>query len=295
MLQIWAPDGVGEVGADTDLAETLVGVAELEHGDIVVVTSKIVAKSEGRVVAGERAEWIARESVRVVAQRGETAIVRTRHGLTMAAAGIDASNVEPGLLVLLPEDPDASAQRLRAAVAEKVGRNVGVLISDTSGRAWRVGQTDIAIGAAGVNVVADYRGTTDPYGNPLAVTLPAVADELTGAAELVAGKIGGRPFAVIRGRGDLVLPVGEHGEGAVALVRADAEDMFGLGAREAVVHAVIGDESTQGAFGGPASAEDVRAALAQVPGAGPEVVAAILYAHGWSAEDWQAALSEPLN
>lgn len=291
MLQIWAPDGVGEIATGADLAQILIDATDLEDGDIVVVTSKIVAKSEGRVVTGERADWIARESVRVVALRGETAIVRTPHGLTMAAAGIDASNVEPGSLVLLPEDPDASARRIRAAIADRTGRSVGVLVSDTSGRAWRVGQTDIAIGAAGVRVVADHRGTTDPYGNPLVVTMPAVADELTGAAELVSGKTGGRPFALIRGRGDLVLPVGEDGDGASSLVRPDAEDMFGLGAREAVVHAVVGDPAAQGAFGGRASVEDVRAALAQVPHAAPEAVAAIVYAHGWTVEDWRSAVS----
>jgi coenzyme F420-0:L-glutamate ligase/coenzyme F420-1:gamma-L-glutamate ligase len=286
MLQIWAPDGVGEIGTGTDLAQVLVDVAELKDGDIVVVTSKVVAKAEGRVVVGERSEWIARESVRVVARRGETAIVRTPHGLTMAAAGIDASNVEPGRLVLLPLDPDASARGIRAAIAAQSGVNVGVLISDTSGRAWRIGQTDIAIGAAGVRVAADHRGTTDTYGNPLAVTLPAVADELAGAAELVCGKVGGRPFAVIRGRGDLVLDAGQHGDGAASLVRTDDEDMFGLGAREAVVHAIVGDPEQQGAFGGRAPVEDVRAALAQAPNAGSQAVAAILYAHGWRVSDW---------
>lgn len=295
MLQIWAPDGVGEISAGADLAQILIDATELEDGDIVVVTSKIVAKSEGRVVTGERADWIAHESVRVVARRGETAIVRTLHGLTMAAAGIDASNVEPGSLVLLPEDPDASARRIRADIAARTGRCVGVLVSDTSGRAWRVGQTDIAIGAAGLRVVADHRGTTDPYGNPLVVTMPAVADELTGAAELVSGKVGGRPFAVIRGRDDLVLPVGEDGDGAAALVRPDAEDMFGLGAREAVVHAVVGDPATQGAFGARATVEDVRSALAQAPGAAAESIATIVYAHGWTMEDWSAVVSGTAN
>ena len=286
MLQIWAPDGVGEISAGSELAQVLLQVTEVEDGDIVVVTSKVVAKSEGRVVPGDRADWIERESVRVVARRGETAIVRTRHGLTMAAAGIDASNIEPGLLVLLPEDPDASARGIRAAIAALSGRNVGVLISDTSGRAWRVGQTDIAIGAAGMRVVADHRGTTDSYGNPLLVTLPAVADELAGAAELVAGKTGGRPFAVIRGRGELVLPAGEDGDGAAALIRPEAEDMFGLGMREAVVHAIVGDPAAQGAFGAKAPEQDVRAALALVADAGPVAVAAILYAHGWSVSEW---------
>lgn len=289
MLQVWAPDGIGEIGAGADLARMLLDAADLEDGDIVVVTSKVVAKSEGRVVSGERSEWIERESVRVVARRGETVIVRTPHGLTMAAAGIDASNVEPGSLVLLPLDPDASARGLRAAIRESSGRNVGVLISDTSGRAWRVGQTDIAIGAAGVRVAEDHRGTTDRYGNPLVVTLPAVADELTGAAELVAGKTGGRPFAVIRGRADLVLPAAEVGHGATLLARNDAEDMFGLGAREAVVQAVVGDPAEQGAFGARASVLETKAALDRVLDAGPDVVAAILYAHGWRLEDWESS------
>jgi coenzyme F420-0:L-glutamate ligase/coenzyme F420-1:gamma-L-glutamate ligase len=290
MFQAWAPGGVGEILEGSDLAAVLLAAladaavadgAALADGDIVVVTSKVVGKSEGRVVSGERAEWIERESVRVVARRGETAIVRTPHGLTMAAAGIDASNVEPGRLVLLPLDPDASAARIRAAIAAQAGVNVGVLVSDTAGRAWRIGQTDIAIGAAGVRVVEDHRGTADGYGNPLVVTLPAVADELTSVAELVQGKTSGRPFCVIRGRADLVLPVGEDGDGARALVRPDTDDMFALGAREAVTHAHAGDGATQALFGARSSADDLRAALALVPGAGAEATAAIRYAHGW--------------
>ncbi len=164
--------------------------------------------------------------------------MRNRLGLTMAAAGVDASNVEQGLVVLLPEDPDASARALREAVAARTGTNVAVLVTDTAGRTWREGQTDLAIGAAGLLVLDDHVGRTDDYGNALTVTAPAVADELAGAAELTAGKLGRRPFTVVRGRGDLVLPPGEHGPGAAALLRPAGADLFGLGAREAVLAAL---------------------------------------------------------
>ena len=133
----------------------------------------------------------------------------------MAAAGVDASNVAPGHVVLLPEDPDASARALREGIAARAGVNVGVLVTDTAGRTWREGQTDLAVGAAGLRVLDDHAGRADGYGNELEVTAPAVADELAGAAELAAGKLGRRPFTVIRGRGDLVLPPGDHGPGAV--------------------------------------------------------------------------------
>jgi coenzyme F420-0:L-glutamate ligase/coenzyme F420-1:gamma-L-glutamate ligase len=179
----------------------------------------------------------------------------------MAAAGIDASNTEPGTLVLLPVDPDASARALREAIGAHGGPNVGVLVSDTSGRAWRNGQTDIAVGAAGLKVLDDHAGRDDGYGNLLAVTAPAVADEITAAADLVTGKLSRSPAAVVRGL-DVVLPRGEHGPGAAALVRAEAQDMFGLGSREAVLHALLRDEGR--GFGQPATAEDVAAALERV-------------------------------
>ena len=202
-LSVWAPDGAPEIGAGDDLAAVflgLVGADGLADGDVVVVTSKVVAKAEGQVREGGRDQAIADETVRVVARRGPTTIVRTRHGLTLAAAGVDASNVAQGHVVLLPSDPDASARALRRRLHELTGRVVGVVVTDTAGRAWREGQTDIAIGAAGLRVLESFAGRTDSHGNPLAVTAPAVADEIAGAAELAQGKLAGRPFAVVRGR-----------------------------------------------------------------------------------------------
>jgi coenzyme F420-0:L-glutamate ligase/coenzyme F420-1:gamma-L-glutamate ligase len=179
----FAVPGIGEVTAGTDLAALVVDRARLEDGDVVVVTSKVVSKAEGRVVTGGKAETLAVETDRVVARRGETSIVRTHHGLVMAAAGIDASNTTPGTLVLLPQDPDLSARVLRARLLELTGCVVAVVVSDTSGRAWRVGQTDIAIGAAGLRVLDDHAGRTDSYGNLLQVTAPALADEIAGAGD----------------------------------------------------------------------------------------------------------------
>lgn len=259
--------GVDEVVEGGDLA-ALLDDAPLDDGDVVVVTSKIVSKSEGRVTDRSKDEALADETVRVVARRGLTTIARTRHGLVMAAAGIDASNVTAGRLVLLPLDPDASARRLRRGLAERRGVNVGVVVTDTAGRAWRVGQTDIAVGASGLRVVEDHAGLVDGYGNLLAVTLPAVADEIAGAAELATGKLSMSPLSVVRGLGRLVLPPGEDGPGAVALVRPEGEDMFGLGAREAVMAALAAARppapSAPGVhpgLGAPVVADDLVSAL----------------------------------
>ena len=310
-----APDGVPEVVEGTDLAAALLaalgrgaGGHDLADGDVVVVTSKVVSKSEGRVRRGDRAQALADETARVVARRGPTTIVRTHHGLTMAAAGIDASNVELGSIVLLPVDPDASARRLRARLHELCGRTVGVVVTDTAGRAWREGQTDIAIGAAGLSVAESFAGRVDAHGNELAVTAPAVADEIAGAAELAQGKLGGRPFAVLRGRADLVLPLHDPGPGATALVRAEGGDLFGYGAREAVVRALRGAAHDQAPFGAPAPSEELVVAVERVSGgaattapAGGDpttlevrlacgdrhrlaaLLAPLAFAHGWSA------------
>lgn len=259
MIVCTAVGGLAEVRAGDDLTDLLLGAADLVDGDVLVVTSKVVSKAEGRVVTVTKEEALAAETDRVVARRGGTSIVRTRHGLVMAAAGIDASNTDPGTLVLLPADPDASARRLREEVAERAGTNVAVLVSDTSGRAWRHGQTDIAVGAAGLEVLDDHAGRHDGYGNLLAVTAPALADEITGAADLVTGKLSRSPAAVVRGLAALVLPPGQHGPGARALLRDEAHDMFGLGAREAVVHALARRESR--GFGAPAPGVDLAAAL----------------------------------
>ncbi|WP_406047817.1 coenzyme F420-0:L-glutamate ligase [Kribbella sp. NBC_00889] len=238
-LEVFPVTGLPEVATGDDLAELIGQGADLRDGDVVSVTSKIVSKAEGRLTHGTRQEAIDAELVRVVAQRGETRIVQTRHGLVMAAAGTDTSNTAPGTVLLLPVDPDASARQLREALKQQYDVNVGIVVTDTLGRPWRNGQTDLAIGAAGVRVVEDLRGTTDSHGNVLAVTEPALADEMASASELVKGKADGVPVAVLRGLGDVVLPVGEHGPGARALVRDAASDMFSLGTREAARAAVL--------------------------------------------------------
>ncbi len=223
--------GMPEVTAGADLAALIAGAAgDLRDGDIVAVTSKIVSKAEGRVVRDSREDAITAETVRVVARRGDARIVETRHGLVLAAAGVDASNTPPGTVVLLPEDPDESARGLRKALRDRTGAQVGVIVTDTLGRAWRIGQTDTAIGAAGVRPVLDYRGTADSFGNPLEVTLAAVADEIAAAADLVKGKALGVPVAVLRGLADLV--TADDGPGAAALIRPSQDDMFRYGAAE---------------------------------------------------------------
>jgi coenzyme F420-0:L-glutamate ligase/coenzyme F420-1:gamma-L-glutamate ligase len=268
-LEITAPDGTPEVEPGDDLVAIVLLMTSLADGDVLVVTSKVVSKAEGRLRRGTREDALPGETARVVARRGETTIVRNHLGLTMAAAGIDNSNVPQGQIVLLPEDPDGSARELRDGIRERGGVNVAVIVSDTAGRAWREGQTDIAIGAAGLVVAEDYAGRTDAHGNELAVTLPAVADELAGAAELATGKLGGRPFAVVRGRADLVLPADEHGRGAASLVRPDGADLFGYGAREAVVRALRAEPADQRPFGAPAAPAELATAVRDVVGLVP--------------------------
>ncbi|RYB91476.1 coenzyme F420-0:L-glutamate ligase [Nocardioides glacieisoli] len=295
-IEVWAPDGVPEVVAGDDLAGLVLaaladgaGGTGLADGDVVSVTSKVVSKAEGRTREGDREAAIDEESVRLVARRGATRIVRHRLGLTMAAAGVDASNVAAGSIVLLPLDPDASARSLRREIHARSGVNVGVIVTDTAGRAWREGQTDIAIGAAGLLVAEDFAGRTDPYGNQLAVTLPAVADELAGAAELAQGKLTGRPVAVVRGRTDLVLPPGEDGPGAASLVRADGHDLFGWGAREAVVRALAGVAADRRPFGAPVPEDELRAALGRLPDRSDRTaVEAVCFAHGWQVDAWES-------
>ncbi|MDQ3941339.1 MAG: coenzyme F420-0:L-glutamate ligase, partial [Actinomycetota bacterium] len=182
----------------------------------------VVSKAEGRLVpARDRDRAVLEESVRVVRRRGGMTISETRHGFICANAGVDASNVTGEEVALLPIDPDASARRIRARIKHLTGVNVGVVISDTFGRPWRLGQTDVAIGAAGIEVFLDYRGRTDTQGHELVATRIAVADELAGAAELVMGKTDRVCAAVIRGS-----PVLFGRGGAVELVRAPAEDLF---------------------------------------------------------------------
>jgi coenzyme F420-0:L-glutamate ligase/coenzyme F420-1:gamma-L-glutamate ligase len=232
-LRVLPVVGVPEVREGDDLAQLIAEAVELDDDDVVVVAQKVVSKAEGRVVrlaevepsrkayelaAGEdprRLEVILREATRIVRERPPLVIAETRHGFVCASAGVDASNTpERGTLVLLPEDPDASARRIRERLGALTGRDVGVIVTDSFGRAWRQGTTDIAIGAAGIFVLLDLHGMRDPVGYELHATTIAVADEIAGAAELVMGKVDGVPAAVVRGlrvRGegsahDLVMP-----------------------------------------------------------------------------------------
>jgi coenzyme F420-0:L-glutamate ligase/coenzyme F420-1:gamma-L-glutamate ligase len=201
-LHIWPVEGVPEIAEGDDLAQLIVDATPvpLEDRDVLVVTQKVVSKAEGRVVdESRRDESVAAESARVLRRLGGMVIAETRHGFVCANAGIDASNVEEGLIALLPVDPDASARRIRARISHLNGTDVGVVISDTFGRAWRAGQTDVAIGVAGFRPFLDYRGTLDANGRVLTATQICVADELAGAAELVMGKSKRVCAAVVRG------------------------------------------------------------------------------------------------
>ena len=214
-----AVEGLPEIRSGDDLAELIAGRLELVDGDVVVVAQKVVSKAEGRVVrldeiepsdrareiAGEgqdprRIEAILREAKRVVRVRDPLVIAETRHGFICASAGVDTSNApEPGMLVLLPLDPDASAERIRERLRELTGRDVGVLVTDSFGRPWRQGTIDVALGASGLEVMRDLRGERDRVGYELHATMIAVADEIASAAELVMGKVDGIPAAVVRG------------------------------------------------------------------------------------------------
>jgi coenzyme F420-0:L-glutamate ligase / coenzyme F420-1:gamma-L-glutamate ligase len=218
VITIVPVEGLPEIREGDDLAALIAARAGLETGDVLVVAQKVVSKAEGRVVrladvepsdqarriAGSedprRLEVVLRESARLVRTRPPLVIAETRHGFVCASAGVDASNApEPESVVLLPEDPDASAARLRERVQELTGTEVGVIVSDSFGRAWRQGTTDVAIGLAGIRPLLDLKGLRDPVGYELHTTVIAVADELAGAAELVLGKTSGTPAAVIRG------------------------------------------------------------------------------------------------
>ncbi|HUR50978.1 MAG TPA: coenzyme F420-0:L-glutamate ligase [Mycobacteriales bacterium] len=234
MLEVHPVRGLPEVRPGDDLAALLAPAFDYRDGDVLVVTSKVVSKAEGRLLpAGEdreaaRLKAVAAETRRVVAQRGSTTIAETHHGFVLAAAGVDASNVPADEIALLPADPDASAARLRTDLERLTGRRLAVIVSDTMGRAWRMGQTDQAIGSAGLSPLRDSRGTTDTFGQVLEVTEIAVADELAAAAELVKGKADQVPVAVVRG-----WDPADDGRTASALLRPAAEDMFRLGTEEA--------------------------------------------------------------
>ncbi|MFE3791277.1 coenzyme F420-0:L-glutamate ligase [Streptomyces goshikiensis] len=258
--EVRAVSGIPEVRPGDDLAALIAAAAPgLRDGDVLLVTSKIVSKAEGRIVrADSREDAIDAETVRVVARRGPLRIVENRQGLVMAAAGVDASNTEPGTVLLLPEDPDASAAAIRAGLREALSVDVGVVVTDTFGRPWRTGLTDVAIGAAGVRVLDDLRGAADAHGNPLSATVVATADELAAAGDLVKGKAAGLPVAVVRG---LAHVLGE-GRTAAELVRAPGDDMFRLGTSEAVREAVTQRRTVRAFTADPVDPGAVRRAVA---------------------------------
>ena len=238
-LEVLPVPGLPEFRPGDDLGAAIADAAPwLRDDDVVVVTSKVLSKCEGRMVDAPadpelrdtlRRKLIDGEAVRVLARKGRTLITENALGLVQAAAGVDGSNVDSHELALLPVDPDGSAAALRAAVHERLGVRIGVVVTDTMGRAWRTGQTDVAIGAAGLEVLHGYAGEHDQHGNELIVTEIAVADEIAAAADLVKGKLTAVPVAVVRG-----LTVRDDGSNARNLVRAGEEDLFWLGTEEAI-------------------------------------------------------------
>ncbi|HUO48270.1 MAG TPA: coenzyme F420-0:L-glutamate ligase [Acidimicrobiales bacterium] len=228
-LHVIPVTGIGEIRPGDDLPAVIAAHAVLEDGDVVVVTQKVVSKSERRLVEvgddeeAARARIIEEESVRVLRRRDQLVISETRHGFVCANAGVDFSNVDEGWAALLPEDPDRSARRIRDALRAATGRRVGVIVSDTFGRPWRKGVTDVAIGVAGVAAVVDLRGSPDANGRLLQATEVCVADEIAAAADLVMGKASGVPVAVVRGVDGSWL---RQGSVAGEVVRPPAEDLF---------------------------------------------------------------------
>jgi coenzyme F420-0:L-glutamate ligase/coenzyme F420-1:gamma-L-glutamate ligase len=225
-VEILPLEGLPEIREGDDLAALLAPLlGHARDGDVVAVTQKIVSKAEGRVVSDEgegRSAWVARETQRVVARRDDLVIAETRHGFICANAGVDASNVAPGFLTLLPEDPDASAERIRAGLRERTGRDLAVVITDTFGRAWREGVVNVAIGCAGLASLVDLRGTTDHVGRELEATVVALADEVAAATGLVMGKAARVPAALVRGVDATPAPPAP----ARVLVRSPQGDLF---------------------------------------------------------------------
>jgi coenzyme F420-0:L-glutamate ligase / coenzyme F420-1:gamma-L-glutamate ligase len=234
-LAIFPIEGIGEIAPGDDLAGIIASAAAagdgtgLADGDVLVVTQKVVSKAEGMLEAVDPNDPLShkaiveRESVRIVRRRGDLIISETKHGFICANAGVDLSNVERGQAALLPDDSDRSARRIRDGIKARAGVDVAVIVSDTFGRTWRRGLTDVAIGCAGIGAILDLRGGTDAYGRELQVTEVAVVDEIAGAAELVMGKATGVPVAVVRG-----IPADwlRRGEVRAELVRRPEEDLF---------------------------------------------------------------------
>lgn len=233
-LEIFGVSGIGEIHPRDDLAGIIAAAVADHHGglrdgDVLVVTQKVVSKAEGQLVAVDPDDplghkWVVdAETVRVLRRRGDLTITETKHGFICANAGVDLSNVERGWAALLPEDSDRSARRIRDGIRARAGVEVAVIVSDTFGRVWRRGLTDVAIGCAGIGAIVDYRGTHDAQGRELQVTEVAIVDELAGAADLVLGKATGLPVAVIRGVDPAWLHDGNvHDE----IVRPPHEDLF---------------------------------------------------------------------
>ena len=228
-LEVFGVDGLPEIGRGDDLAGLIALAVALEDGDVVVVTQKIVSKAEGAMVDvdpddpnGHR-QVVEDQSVRVLRRRGDLVISETQHGFVCANAGVDLSNVERGRAALLPEDSDRSARRIRDGLRARTGVEVAVIVSDTFGRPWRRGVTDVAIGCAGIGAILDLRGTPDALGREMQVTEVAVVDELAAAAELVMGKSDGVPVAVVRGVDPTWFRAGSVGN---EVVRSPAEDLF---------------------------------------------------------------------
>lgn len=221
--------GIGEVKPGDDLAELIARHAALEAGDVVVVTQKVVSKAEDRLVEVDTSDplshkrLVEQEAVRVLRRRGDLIVTETRQGFVCANSGVDLSNVDEGWAALLPVDPDRSARWIRDGLKAKAGVEVAVIVSDTFGRAWRLGVVDVAIGVAGVAGVIDLRGTTDAMGRELQVTEVCVADELASAAELVMGKARGIPVAIVRGVDSAWL---REASAKTEIVRPPAEDLF---------------------------------------------------------------------
>ena len=238
-IELLPVTGLPEFRPGDDLAAALAAAAPwLRDDDVVVITSKVLSKCEGRIVPAPedpeerdalRRRLIDEEAVRVLARKGRTLITENNLGLVQAAAGVDGSNVGAAELALLPVDPDRSAAALRTGLRERLGVTVGVVVTDTMGRAWRNGQIDAAIGAAGLTVLHGYAGAHDAHGNELVVTEVAVADEIAAAADLVKGKLTGIPVAVVRG-----LALRDNGSNARTLLRPGEEDLFWLGTEEAL-------------------------------------------------------------
>ena len=271
-IEILPVAGLPEFRPGDDLGGAVAAAAPwLRDGDVVVVTSKVVSKCEGRLVPApqDAEEWdrlrrklVDEEAVRVLARKGRTLITENRLGLVQAAAGVDGSNVGRDELALLPVDPDASAAALRTGLRERLGVDVAVIITDTMGRAWRNGQIDAAVGAAGLRVLHSYSGAVDRHGNELVVTEVAIADEVAAAADLVKGKLTAVPVAVVRG-----LSIADDGSTARQLLRPGDEDLFWLGTAEALDmgrrQAQLLRRSVRRFSGEPVPPELVEAAVAE--------------------------------